>query len=140
MKDNIERFNLQICSEKRHYRQFCVVSPSPNVSENVELKIDMFLKYHLAFRPDVPVVLFELEDLHNVGSPLYRYQDIVLYHLPPTVYELLDDSVKETDFIISHKLMVKLIETNKVYTSIFQCLLEVQQNDGLNVLGFLNAT
>jgi len=140
MKENrITTFDIKICLSQRHQLKFCVVSPNEfqhDAAFGIAQKIKIFTDYHLAIRPQVPVILFELETLANVGAPLYkRDPETNVYHLPPDLYPMLEESLKETEFLVSYTLLKKIIEADKVYTSILDTLETVYENDGLNVLG-----
>lgn len=141
MKENrIQSFDIKICLSQRQQLRFCVVRPTDQVPSetDIDTKIGIFIDYHLAIRPQVPVILFELENLINVGAPLYKHQDITVYHVPPANYRTLEESIEATDFLVSHTLLKKIIEGDKIYASILDSLDTIYAEDGLNVLGFHN--
>ena len=145
MRENrITTFDIKICLAQRQNLKFCVVSPGDfgdGDSLDIAQKIGIFTAYHLAIRPEVPVILFELESLVNTGSPLYKHDERTrVYHLPPNLYPTLEENLKETEFLLSHTLLKNIIETDKVYSSILDCLSAVHETDGLNVLGVFNET
>ena len=143
MKENrITSFDIKICFSQRHNLKFCVIAPNGFEHEDVARisdNIDIFINYNLAIRPNVPVILFELENKMNCGAKLYKHQGLSIYHLPPMRYATLEESIKESFFIISDALLIKLID-GKFHTSIIDFLPDIQASTGLNVLGYMNET
>lgn len=132
-------FEIRICQSEPHQVKFCLISPEtlayvePDI---VEKKIRVFTNYYIAFRPGVPVILFEIEPTALTGACVFKDVDGErVYHLPPHLYDSLEDILKETEFIISYDLFKELIETDNVYGTILKCLQPIQYEKGLNVLG-----
>ena len=143
MKENrITAFDIKICLSQRQQLKFCVVSPNEfqhDAAAGLAAKIKIFTDYHLAIRPNVPVILFELETPANIGAPLYKPDEkTTVYHVPPDEYPTLEESLKETDFLISYTLLKKIIEADKVYTSLLDSLGAFYEENGLNVLGVIS--
>lgn len=132
-------FEIKVCQVRRPTLKFCTISPdtlSQTYAEHLKEKERVFVNYHLAFRPNVPVVLFELDNIDITGSPVFKdVSGRPTYHLPPMLYDQLEDIIKESEFIISYELFKNLIDSDKVYDTILKCLADTYNEIGLNVLG-----
>lgn len=135
----LTRFDIAVCHHQRDRLKFAIVSPtqldSTDPSE-IEKKTQAFMDFHHAINPRTPVILFQLENLIEVGSPLYHCEDgSTLYHLPRMTYTFIDELIKETEFLLSYSLLSKIVNANKVYDSIFTILEKEWDDTGLLVIG-----
>ena len=137
--DKIERFSVEICKSTLHQQVFGLVYP-PVYDEGIADRMtDAYIQYHLAIKPNVPVVLFSLESLVGVGSRVFVNENDTIYHLPPRMYSNLEDVVAEDIFIVSESYLSHVIKSGRLHKSIFASLHEARQSDGLNVLGIYHA-
>jgi len=138
--DRISRFDMAVCASERHKTEFAVIAPAEMKDEDptdITLKINAFIDFHLAIKPNVPVVLFDINNIDEAGTPVYNI-DLdggALYHLPESTYPYLDEFVKDTPFLVSKELLTNVLENNKVNASIFDALTDVRAQHGLVVLG-----
>lgn len=147
--DRISRFDIAVCASELHNLKFAIAVPEA-LSEIPEAELEakqaelkakqqMFIDFHLAHRPLTPVIIFELAETHNVGSPLYNNIDgSKIYHLPPECYPQLEEIVADSAFVLSQSLLKEIVDKNRLDTSIFTSL-EKYWADGLLVLGWDNA-
>ena len=138
-QDKISQFQIQICNSALHKLDFALVYP-PNqlVSPTTnDILTTAFISYHLAIKPNVPVVLFQLASLHDVGTKVYggNVNCPEIYHLPPRLYPELEDVVAEGVFCVSQSYLEQVIRSKCLNKSIFSGLDGVRQELGLNVLG-----
>ena len=137
--EKIETFDIEINKSTLHGFIFGIVRPEGVEVDEKKVKeiINGYIHYHLAIKPGVPVVLFSLETLISVGSRVYSGDEKCspIYHLPPRSYNLLEDVIAESPFIVSDTYLVHAINTQRLHASIFASMREVWQTQGLNVLG-----
>lgn len=112
---------------------------TPNTTDTLE---NAFYSYELAIKPKVPVVIFELSSLNNVGRKVYGGNPNCppLYHIPPSIYDDIEDIVLESAFCVSEIYLEYVIKNRCLNRSIFSTLETARQNIGLNVIGFLSET
>ena len=137
--DKISQFQIQICNSVLHKLDFALVYP-PNqlVSPSTnDILITSYINYHLAIKPNVPVVLFQLASLHDIGSKVYGGSEGCpeIFHLPPRIYTELEDVVAEGMFCVSQTYLEHVIRAKCVNKSIFALLEPTRQELGLNVIG-----
>ena len=138
--ERILRFEIAFCTSQRHKTQ-CVVVPPNEIQEadpdDIALKIEAFINFHLAIKPNVPVILFDIEDISDVGTAVYQIDldGWTLYHLPERSYPFLQEFITETPYLISKELVSYLIEADKVEESIFASLQQIRNEKGLVILG-----
>ena len=140
MKENgIISFDIKICFSRRHNLSFSIVSPNGFEYEdknNIAEKMSIFINYNIAIRPNVPVVLLELEDNIDAGAKLYNHQNTGIYHIPPQNYMLLEKSIKDTSFVVSEEFLKYILETENINNSLTKSFDRLQISRGLNILGF----
>lgn len=139
-KDRISQFQISVCKSELHELEFALVFP-PDTNDPIDTQeqlCDAFIKYHLAIKPNCPVVLFQLETLLNVGSPLYQGTCPTIYHLPPSCYDSIEGFIHEGVFCVSQSYLIHVIEAGKLNHSLFSLLEPTRQELGLNVLGILH--
>ena len=142
--DKISQFQIQICNSALHKLDFVLVYPpnqlvSPTTNDILTIS---YISYHLAIKPEVPVVLFQLVSLHDVGTKVYGGSKGCpeIYHLPPRIYDNLEDVVGDDVFIVSENYLEMVIRAKCLNKSIFGLLHEARQEVGLNVLGIYGNT
>ncbi len=81
-----------------------------------------------------------LETLAGVGSRVFVGRCGTVYHLPPRMYNSLEDVVAEDIFIVSEGYLSHVIRSSRLHKSIFTNLAEARQTEGLNVLGMCHAS
>jgi hypothetical protein len=142
--DKILQFQIQICNSVLHRLDFALVYPpnqlvSPTTNDILTVS---YVNYHLSIKPNVPVVIFQLESLHNVGTKIYGGSEGCpdIFHLPPRIYNNgLEDVVAEGVFCVSQSYLEYVIRAKCLNKSIFSTLWQVRQELGLNVIGIENA-
>ena len=104
--DRITHFEVAFRKSQKHGVKFNIIAP--NTLEELDkarinLKSQLFIDFHIAISPNVPVVLFEINSPQEVGSPVWNINlnGSRLYHIPPKSYSYLDEFVNETEFLIS---------------------------------------
>ena len=137
--DKISQFQITVCNSALHKLDFALVYP-PNFQVSpttTEMLTKAYINYHLAIKPNVPVALFQLESLDNAGSRVYGGSKGCpeIYHLPPRIYNELEDIVAEGTFIVSETYLEMVIRAKCLNKSIFGLLHGTRQEIGLNVLG-----
>lgn len=145
-KDRHSCFSMIVGVSELHKIKYVGVNSAmamdTEVQANINNKIRIFTDFHISIVPNVPVILFELEDINSdVGSPVFNLdlEGRALYHLPDWTYPYLEDIVKDAPFIISYELLRFFIEKNKVHASIFSELEGIREELGLVVLGLHHA-
>ena len=140
--DNITNFQVEFYRSTLYQQQFAIVTEPneepPDINLIEELK-SAYIKYHLAIKPNVPVIIFYLESAAGVGCKIFggTPETPVLYHIPPRSYEKLDVMVKEAPFCVSQSYVEHALRSNHLHRSIFGLLPATQKEVGLNVLGIL---
>ena len=137
--DNISSFQIDVCKSELYKIEFALVYP-PGVEYSqaaIDTLVNGCINYYLAIRPNVPIVLFQISTLHGVGSKVYGGSTNCppIYHLPPRIYQHLEDIVSESVFLVSQSYLEHVIKSNCLNMSIFSVLGETRQEIGLNVLG-----
>ena len=138
--DKISSFKIDVVQSSLHKLEFAYVYP-PGTSCDVattEKLMNAYINYHLAIKPNVPIVLFQLaSSLHDIGSKVYGGSEGCpeIYHLPPRIYTELEDVVAEGMFCVSQTYLEHVIRTKCVNKSIFALLEPTRQELGLNVIG-----
>ena len=124
------------------YKLGCYLIYPPGTVESI-LDDELLLAYqfyHLGITPNVPVVLFQLSTLNGVGSPVYAGTCSTIYHLPPNMYDEIEDVIVEGAYCVSESFYKCVVETDAVGKSIFSQLEKIRQAHGLNVIGIFNET
>ena len=138
-KDSISSFSIEICRSTLHKLDFAIIVP-PGIVLEIEKKSRLaqaYIDYDLAIKPNVPVVIFQLETLLDVGSKLYggNVNCPKIYHLPPRMYTDLEEIVAEGAFCVSESYLEYVIKSKCLNRSIFGLLEQTRQELGLNVIG-----
>ncbi len=139
MKD-IDVFHINVCRSERYFVDFAIVSPEPVSMADPELQqfMEAFISFHLAIKPNVPVILFEIESLVGVGSRVFGGNEgcqFPIYHLPPDAYNKLENIVQETYYCVAQTFLNHVIGCDRLNNSIFSDLAGIRQELGLVVLG-----
>lgn len=138
-KDRISRFDIAICKSEKHDVQFGIIAPElmTDVDESdITIKTQALIDFHIAIKPNVPVVLFDIENTREVGSPIWNIDsETRLYHIPEESYPHLDEFVQETAFLVTQDILTKLFDKQKLFSSIFSALPIIREEQGLVVLG-----
>ena len=142
MKNNIIGFDVTVAKCEIPPLKYCIVKPSIGYEDDrdrINRISEIFKNYHLAIKPNIPVILFELEDNADVGSILYRYVDgHELYHIPESKYKSLEDIVSNKPFWATHDILLHIIGNDNAFGSIFSFIPEYWMEQGLNVVGLVN--
>ena len=142
-QEKISRFHIEVCNSSLHKLDFALVYPpgSEILSPVRPQLINAYVNYHLAIKPKVPVIIFQLSTLIGVGSKIYGGQPNCppIYHLPPHTYNDLEDIVLDDIFCVSQIYLEHVLNTKCLNKSIFGLLEETRQKFGLNVIGIENA-
>ena len=134
-EDKITSFQMKICNSSLYNLDYALVYPT-DVMDNADDKLaDAFIKYHLAIKPGVPVIIFQLSTLAGVGSQVYRGTCETVYHIPPGSYQSIEDIYKEGTFCTSLSYLEYVLKAKALNRSIFTLLEPVHKEQGLNVLG-----
>ena len=149
--DKISSFRMEVCQSSLQKLEFAIVYPSRGILNDLagtqkisDIKTILersYINYHLAIKPEVPVVLFQLVSLHDVGTKVYGGSEGCpeIYHLPPRIYDNLEDVVRDDAFIVSENYLEMVIRAKCLNKSIFGLLHKARQEVGLNVLGICHA-
>lgn len=138
-QDRIIGFETAFKKSVKHNIDFAIIAPNTLEEvqkSDIDLKSKAFIDFHIAIRPNTPVVLFDIENTIEAGSPVWNIdKDKKLYHLPESTYPYLDEFVLETAFLLTQNIVIHILNKSKVHSGIFGVLAEIRKETGLTVLG-----
>lgn len=133
--DSLQRLDFSVYTSELHGHRFVIVPPRMGTQVwDADKMICAYMQYQLAIKPVVPVVIFRVSSLVDVGSMVFA-GDPVIYHLPPRVYPKLQEIVLDDVFCVSDSYLVHVLEASRLNSSIFSIIPETHKEIGLNVLG-----
>lgn len=146
MRDiKLDKFEICVIKERRSKLEFALVAPASlsdvtpegmsRKQQEIARKIVAYIDFNLAIKPNNGVVLFQIHALAETGSPLFTLQGgQKLYHIPLSLYPELDEIVEESIFIVPLDLLTRIVEKGNMYKSIYECLTEEHNQNGLTVI------
>jgi len=135
------QYHLEIYKSFDFDYGFGIISgESPVPKSDKSILINSYCRLQLAHIFHGSVVLFFIESLRGVGSPLLNAElgFPKLHHIPPRCYSYLEDLVADRPFLINDEGLRKIRGLQGLSDSIFRVPDELHEKEGLVVLGIRN--
>ena len=134
-QDRFSTFYIQLCNSHNHNLNFAIVSTDTQTLDITHIR-DCYINFQLAIIPHLPIILFSIDSINNVGAPIYNHWDgTVLYHLPFDRYSDIEENIKEPIFVISENIFEKILSYQALSKSLFEVMENIYNDIGLIAIG-----